>query len=550
MSSLRLGLKLVKQSAAWVKACGKKSILETSPQIFHGINPTLTLQNGKTIYLPRFLSEEMKTARKMNKAALQELKKPIDRSFPKATAEDLKRLTDTSFEISGQRTVYTNPRDGKIYHLLSEGKTDDGLAKIRILDANGAFVKTVEVKPQKVVIMDDFVSQSPIHATYSNQYPKLSHGDLVNLVAKRTNPFADFETIDIARDKSRYAYINLYEELETLQKRIDAGEKIDFLSLSIARQFSKENAKESLSMINTDAITAKTTNILNNNDVFEKFPLGIFASKNKGKLRVIQGAGNNGKNAINADLSYPYIEGVGALNPHTKKIAPFSASRNSLYTQHYEQGIFPYVPTSNGLSLSGGLSTDIPLKPELHQLAQKYLGKKPTIATTEEHRIINKLKKSCQNEYETAYKELYEKLVSTDEKRTLKEIYEKAKIEMREKSGTQYKKQYDELKQQLQKRVTNAMKTVNIPSLKEYQKAVAKLEQEGKVMRTGFGGEYCIPNKNPYSQSYTMEFGQNKTGELQLAIPHTDTASLTGTSFATPKRAAKLALDKMLENVL
>lgn len=550
MGSFNLGLKLVKQSAAWVKACGKKSILETSPQIFHGINPTLTLQNGKNIYLPRFISEEMKTARKMNKAAIQEFKKPIDRSFPKATAEDLKRLTDTSFEISGQRTVYTNLRDGKTYHLLSEGKTDDGLAKIRILDADGAFVKTVEVKPQKVVIIDDFVSQSQLKATYSNQYQELSHGDLVKLVAKRANPFANFETIDIIRDKSRFAYKNLYEELENLQKRIDAGEEINFLSLSIARQYPKENIKNSLKLINTDPIKAKTTNILYNNDVFEKFPLSVFARKNKGKIRVIQAAGNNGKNAINTDLSYPYIEGVGAINPNTKKITQFSASRNSLYTQHYEQGIFHYVPTSNGLSISGGLATDIPLKPELQELAQKYLGKKPTIATTEEHILINKLKKSCQNEYKTAYKELYEKLVSADEKRTLKEIYEKAKIEMRQKSGTNYKKQYDELQQKLHKRIKNEMKTVNIPSLKEYQQAVTKLEQEGKVMRTGFCEEYCIPSKNPYSINYTMEFESNKAGELQLAIPHTDTASLTGTSFATPKRAAKLALDKMLENVL
>lgn len=124
-----LAIKLIQKSAVWVKACGKRSILETSPQVFHGINPTLTLQNGKTVYLPRFISEEMRTAREMNKNAILELKKPIDRSFSKATPEDLKRLTDTSFEISGKRTVYTNPRDGKIYHLLSEGKTDNGLAK-------------------------------------------------------------------------------------------------------------------------------------------------------------------------------------------------------------------------------------------------------------------------------------------------------------------------------------------------------------------------------------------------------------------------------------
>lgn len=549
MSKLDLGIKLIQRSTAWVKACGKRSILETSPQVFHGINPTLTLQNGKTIYLPRFISEEMQTARKMNKAVIQELKKPVDRTFPKATAEDLKRLTDTTFEISTRRTVYTNPRDNKVYHLLSEGKTDNGLARIRILDSEGAFVKTVEVKPQKIVIMDDFASQSPLGASYSNQYIELSHGDLVHLVARKTNPFANFEIIDIAKDK-RNGYLKLYDELETLQKRIDAGEEIDFLSLSIARQFSKDDAKESLKLINTDELTAKTTDILNNNTVYEKFPLGVFARQNKGKVRVIQCAGNNGKNAINADLSYPDIEGVGAISPHTKQLAPFSASRNSLYTQHYEQGVFPYVPTSSGLSISGGLSTDIPLKPGLRQIAQKYLGKKPVIATNEECIMIDKLKKACQNEYDKAYKELYEKLVSADEKRTLKELYEKARIERQQKNGTIYQKQYSELYQQLHRRVANEMKNMNIPSLKEYQNAVVQLEQDGKVMRTRFYREYYIPSKNPYSRYYKMEFYQNKNGELELARPHSDTSSLIGTSYATPQRAARLALDKMLEGVL
>ena len=231
MSKLDLGIKLIQRSTAWVKACGKRSILETSPQVFHGINPTLTLQNGKTIYLPRFISEEMQTARKMNKAVIQELKKPVDRTFPKATAEDLKRLTDTTFEISTRRTVYTNPRDNKVYHLLSEGKTDNGLARIRILDSEGAFVKTVEVKPQKIVIMDDFASQSPLGASYSNQYIELSHGDLVHLVARKTNPFANFEIIDIAKDK-RNGYLKLYDELETLI--MNPLEKNEFL-LKIGR---------------------------------------------------------------------------------------------------------------------------------------------------------------------------------------------------------------------------------------------------------------------------------------------------------------------------
>ena len=132
----------------------------------------------------------------------------------------------------------------------------------------------------------------------------------------------------------------------------------------------------------------------------------------------------------------------------------------------------------------------------------------------------------------------------------MKELYEKARIERQQKNGTIYQKQYSELYQQLHRRVANEMKNMNIPSLKEYQNAVVQLEQDGKVMRTRFYREYYIPSKNPYSRYYKMEFYQNKNGELELARPHSDTSSLIGTSYATPQRAARLALDKMLEGVL
>ena len=127
---LKAGLQLLHQTGKavsrnaddvvrYAKACGKRSILETKPSIFHGINPTLTYEaTGKTFALPRFISQEMQQARKLNQIAIRQIKQPINSSFPKATIEDLRRLTSETIEDSFSRVQWTNPKDGKVYHLL------------------------------------------------------------------------------------------------------------------------------------------------------------------------------------------------------------------------------------------------------------------------------------------------------------------------------------------------------------------------------------------------------------------------------------------------
>ena len=171
--------------ARYANACGKRSILETKPSIFHGINPTISYPpSGKVYELPRFCTQEMQQARKLNQIALRQIKQPISSSFPKATAEDLKRLISETVEDSFSRVQWTNPKDGKVYNLLKQGETGDGKCLIRILDQEGAFVKEATITPKRIVMIDAKTECYPFNLKDA------SHGDVVYTYLRRNNPFA------------------------------------------------------------------------------------------------------------------------------------------------------------------------------------------------------------------------------------------------------------------------------------------------------------------------------------------------------------------------
>lgn len=550
MGISKIGFKLIEKTAAFVKASGKTSILQTKAPVFHGINPSVTYPAaGKTITLPRFISEEMKEARKLNKIAINQSKTPIDRTFAKATPEDLKRLTDTSFEASRKRAVYTSLKDGSVYHLLAEGKTPEGPVKVRILDKDGAFVKAAEIRPRKIVILDNFDTKKMTGCS-SSQYPEASHGTMIKTLSQSINPFADYEFIPLNGHTAGTGYPSLYEELAKLQKRIDSGEKIDFISLSIARHCSFKTLKEQLAMINCTSLKeAKITDILNNNEIFEKFPLGEFARRNRGKVRIIQGAGNAGKTKINADLTYPDIEGCGALAADGK-IAGFSASRNTLFTQHYEPGCYKYTPTEHGLSLFGGYSTEIPIVPSLKKTARRYIGTKPVLTSQEENVTISGLRKSAVKKMQEDMAKIRKEVVTESEEQELKSLYDLARQERNNKTGAGLLQKYKDLAEKLQSRVTARMQGYSNEYQTKYEEAVKKLIEDGKVMSNGFSGEYMLPNPNPYKAEHLLDFETDKSGILQFMVPRTDFSGIIGTSFSTPVRTAKLALNEMLKDVI
>lgn len=548
-------LSIIERTAKYTKACGKNSILQTKSPVFHGSNPLLTNpKNGKTFALPRFISEEMNEARKMNKIATKQLKNPVSFEFPNANAKDLERLTSTSSKAADSRAIFTNPKDGAVYHLLEEGRTENGLINVRILDSQGGFVKNATIKPKKIVIIDDF--SSPAHqktGEMSSMLEYKTHGDIVSLLTKRVNPFADIELIDMYDKNNAKAIQNFYAKFTDLQKRIDKGENIDFVSLSLGCPISKKNIGEICKDIGITPLDIKNQNISFTHPNIKNYKASLFATKNKGITRVIQGAGNYGKDGVNIWTTYPNIEGVGALNPTNAKIAKFSAGQNSFYTQHYEQGIFPYKSMQEGLSLTDGRSVDIPLKENVKALAKQYVGQTPIITTAEENKTLFILKKSAQNKYLEKAKELRTQLSTPAEKTKLNQLNNEIEIARNNRDKEKFialQKEATTISNTIEKRIRAQMKDFNCEEAETYKKAIQQLKRENKVQGTGFAREYAIPSENPFTNTKEIAFELNKDGKLELQTPRTDFSAISGTSFATPVRTAKLALNDMMRGIV
>lgn len=553
MGKVDLGINLAKDVATSLKT-GSRSLLWRQPSIFRGINPTLTYPpTGKTFALPRFCSVEMRQARQMNKIASQQIKAPVNSTFSKASAEDLRRLTSETIEDSYSRVQWTNPKDGKVYNLLKQGETEDGKVLIRILDQDGAFIKEAELTPKKIIIMDDFSSGKNIIQDSSTMFETMTHGDIVSLLAKRHNPYANIELIDINSGNHSKTVQNFYSQFEKLQKRIDSGEKIDFLSLSLGIPKKNKECAEILKKLNITPFELKTSAVSFNHPNITSYPASAFAYRNKGNIRIIQGSANAGKNNTNIWLTYPEIEGCGSLNPYTGKIANFSASRNSLYTQHYENGIFEFIPKPNGLSLTGKYNIDVQLKPELKDTVSKYIGKTPIKTTAEENRRLYSLKQQAKEKYSLKLEELKTQYTSSTEKTQIKEIENQMSIARKNKDKDTFIKlqtQLTEIKNNIYKKISPLMDNFVCDETIAYKNFVKQLKQENKVIWSGFAGEYHIPNENPLALQSEIAFQTNKEGFLELQIPRTDNMGLSGTSFSTPIRTAKLALNDMMEGIL
>ncbi len=316
----KIGVKIFSPVAEkFVQKFGARSILQTKQPIFHGINPTLTYApSGKTFTLPRFCTQEMKQARQMNKIAIHQAKAgDVVKTYPKATAQDLKRLTSQTIEDSYSRVEWTNPKDGKVYNLLKQGETEDGKVIVRILENEGAFIKDAELTPKKIIMIDHFGLPETSFNCLSREQ-QLSHGDQVRIYAMRNNPFAKYTFVNIGsfnRGKS------IVPEFTSQLHPNELRGNYDYVSLSCGEDIP---ITQQYMLPETREIRKKTQ------ELFTSIP-----SKN---TRVLVAASNSGKEYKNVYLA-GQVEGVGSLTSKGK-ISNFSSSRNSCYTQHYEQGEF------------------------------------------------------------------------------------------------------------------------------------------------------------------------------------------------------------------
>ena len=347
-------------NAAQELAQKRARILQTNPEI-HGINPKgIIEETGEVIELPRFSSIEMQTAQKMNKIALRQAKTGIQRTFTKATPEDYARLTSTRIKDTYARAEWTNPKDGKVYHLLKQGETEDGKVIVRILDADGVFVKEAELTP-KVIAIPDFFED------FNKGCFGLSHGDVVMTFARRHNPFATYVPFKIN-------YNNLYTntELREVIDYINKGNHIDYLSGSFSNLSSNITRKAPLML--PDRYRKFSPELFDYQDLSDK-GVRVILSGGNAKPEEFANIANIGSTNL---ASHTHIEGVGSLSSKTGKVSEFSASRNSELTQHYEVGEVTPTLTEYGINITGLPGTDIPYSSNrLKELSQNPLIGKP-----------------------------------------------------------------------------------------------------------------------------------------------------------------------------
>lgn len=349
MSKVDLGIKVAKKMIGFLNAGNGKSLLYKQPSIFHGINPRLTYPpSGKTFALPRFCSEEMNQARKMNKIATNQIKTSAQKSYSKASAEDLKRLTSETIEDSYSRVQWTNPKDNKVYNLLKQGTTEDGNVLIRILDEEGKFLKEATIKPKEIAIIDNSYGSAfelPYYLDEINmpkELNELSHAKAVEIFAKRNNPFAKYTIFEtgVQKGSTDIDGNKLINHIKNLQQ----GKKYDYVNCSLGSA--------------TDDITEASK------PIFKKIGEEIDKLHSTRGSRVFFASGNSDGGAFHRKTTNRHLinsntaEGVGSLN-RQGRISNFSSSRNSKFCQHYEQGEFLITQKSNGINITGQPGTDI-----------------------------------------------------------------------------------------------------------------------------------------------------------------------------------------------
>lgn len=333
-----------------------------------------------------FANSVGKMARKLNKQALRELAADkIVYTFPKATAEDLQRLTSKTLEDSYKRVRWVNPKDGKVYFILENGRSKKGIS-VRILSSEGEFIKNARLKPKTIVIFDQFKNLGWARNLLKGKFAQISsHGEIVETFLRRTNPFATIEHIEhkqnifeLLKYRGQLPQKLMNKRFAKLKKQIEKGHNVDYISISEVSVGDIGNLCKKQGHIQKSIIQQ---------NVF-KGPLAdlkeIFSSIIKKGTRIFTSASNepvNPQQKVNVMLAIDGVEGVGAIvkNPKGVRIAPDSASRNSIFTQHYEQKNYHgRIVEENGkilgINITGQPGVDVPYNKKNQSLLREISG--------------------------------------------------------------------------------------------------------------------------------------------------------------------------------
>lgn len=301
----------------------------------HGINPRMKNKTtGAFEDLPRFCSVEMKQARCLNKIAKRNLYQIYSNTIPpKASADDVARLTAMDYNSSQMRAVWINPKDFKPYYILKENESEN-LHELKVLNSDGTPVKNIKVKPKDVILCD--LAEGDKHVT-TILGCDFNHSDLMGAVASAYNPFANY---------SIYKFKNDEEILELVK---ELPENISCVAMSfgtfLTQNFDRPGKEIEKSICKNMEKCREEKRFLSELKKLSK------------ATRVFMCAGNDG-NELNTFLLKTGFEGVGGLN-NLGLVDELSGSKCSYFTQHYEPFQYPIKTTVDGVNISGLIGTDI-----------------------------------------------------------------------------------------------------------------------------------------------------------------------------------------------
>lgn len=303
-------------------------------------------------------------ARKMNIAALNQIKRPYSSSYPDATPEDLKVLNDNTLEGSLKKVQWINPKDLKVYNLIKESEDDNENINIRILDKDGKFIKKANIKPPTIFILDAFGRGWQAGQYKLSDTNFLDHGYMVSRFAQKNNPFAKYLYADVDQQGG------LIASLDYAIDKIESGKgKIDALNFSfgsdVENQFYNvlkgKNLEEYADAINEASKKGECESF--SKDSHDKLSKNIQIAQRLKKLselgvEVFVSSSNYTKDYFNFFLLNTSFHGVGSLDPKGK-ISDFTSSTVDSLTKEFELGEYEAKEMPDGVNYTGINGTDL-----------------------------------------------------------------------------------------------------------------------------------------------------------------------------------------------
>ncbi len=320
--------------------------------------------------VPYFKTPEGQMAVALNKQALSDIKTNIN-FLPKPVEEcDRKIIESDRLEDCRRWTNWVDPKSGKFYTIIKKRDNINGTKTVRVLDDSGKLIKECNIRPKKIVVIDEegFTNDDTQH-TMSNNL--IGHGFLVSLIAKRTNPIANVETMIINKDTKDITEENLIAALKKVLKRLKRGEKIDAINISLGsllsldREFCK--TQDSYTIQRTLDKIAKNDKDKKNAQEYTKLK-ELLDKIGRYGTRILISAGNSGDLSYNIFCTGRYTEPVAGLG-NDGRVSENSSSRRLAI--HYEAYSHPIIFKKGGLEIEGYKGAEIPYPKHYAKIAGK-----------------------------------------------------------------------------------------------------------------------------------------------------------------------------------